>query len=63
MIPDRLPSGSSKGEQRLFAILQRLSDDCLVYYEPVISNRYPDFVVLDPDLGIVVIEGAARSLA
>jgi superfamily I DNA/RNA helicase len=56
MIPDRLPSGSSKGEQRLFAILQKLPDDWIVYYEPVISARYPDFVVIAPDLGIIVIE-------
>ncbi len=56
MIPDRLPSGSSKGEQRLFAILQRLPDDWIVYYEPVISDRYPDFVIIAPELGIIVIE-------
>jgi hypothetical protein len=56
MIPDRLPSSSRKGEQRLFAILQRLPDDWIVYYEPVISDRYPDFVVIAPDLGIAVIE-------
>jgi hypothetical protein len=56
MIPDRLPSGSSKGEQRLFAILQKLPDTYLVYYEPVISQRYPDFVIVAPDLGVIVIE-------
>jgi hypothetical protein len=26
MVPGRLPSGSSRGEQRLFAVLQRLPD-------------------------------------
>ncbi len=56
MVPDRLPSGSSKGEQRLFAILQRLPDDWIAYYEPVISDRYPDFVVIAPTLGVIVIE-------
>jgi hypothetical protein len=56
MIPDRLPSSSSKGEQRLFAILQRLPDDYIVYYEPVIAERYPDFVLIAPDLGVMVIE-------
>lgn len=56
MIPDRLPGGSGKGEQRLFAILQRLPDDWVVYYEPVISDRYPDFVLIAPDLGVAVIE-------
>ena len=38
MIPDRLPSGSSRGEQRLFAVLERLPDDVLVYYEPVVGG-------------------------
>jgi hypothetical protein len=56
MVPDRLPSGSSKGEQRLFAILQRLPDNWIVYYEPIIGSRYPDFVAIAPDLGIIVIE-------
>ena len=56
MIPDRLPSGSSQGEKRLFAILQKLPDDYIVYYEPIISERYPDFVVLAPDLGVIIIE-------
>jgi hypothetical protein len=56
MIPDRLPGNSSKGEQRLFAVLQKLPDDWIVYYEPVISARYPDFVVIAPDLGVIVVE-------
>ncbi len=56
MIPDRLPSGSSRGEQRLFAILQKLPEDWIVYYEPIISDRYPDFVVIAPQLGMIVIE-------
>lgn len=56
MIPDRMPSGASTGEKALFAILQRLPDDCIVYYEPIIENRYPDFVVVCPSLGIMTIE-------
>jgi hypothetical protein len=56
MIPDRLPAGASMGERRLFAVLQTLPDDYLVYYEPVIADRYPDFVILAPDLGVLVIE-------
>lgn len=56
MIPDRLPRSSSQGEKRLFAILQTLPDDWIVYYEPIIGERYPDFVVIIPDLGIAVIE-------
>jgi hypothetical protein len=56
MIPDRLPSRASKGEERVFALLKKLPDDCIVYYEPVIRDRYPDFVVILPNLGLLVIE-------
>ena len=35
MIPDRLPSGASAGEKRVFEAPQRLPDNCIVYYEPV----------------------------
>ncbi len=56
MIPDRLPRQSSQGEKRLFEVLQKLPDDYLVYYEPVVGNRYPDFVVVAPDLGVMIIE-------
>ncbi len=56
MIPDRLPSGASAGEKRVFDVLQRLPDNCIVYYEPVVSNRYPDFVVIIPEVGLLIIE-------
>ena len=56
MIPDRLPASASAGEGRVFAALQRLPDNCIVYYEPVVGTRYPDFLVLVPDLGLLVIE-------
>ena len=56
MIPDHLPAGTSRGEKRLFDILQNLPDDCIVYYEPVVANRYPDFVVILPDQGLLVLE-------
>ena len=48
MIPDAVPDGRSKGEQRLFARLQSLPDDCLVYDEPPVGDRYPGFVVIIP---------------
>lgn len=44
------------GERRLFQRLQDLPDDCIVYYEPVVANRYPDFVVIMPDAGLLIIE-------
>jgi hypothetical protein len=55
-IPDRLPSRASKGEERTFALLKKLPDDYLVYYEPNIDNRHPDFIVIAPDLGVIIIE-------
>ena len=56
MIPDQLPRRASRGEERLFNILKRLPDDYIVYYEPIIENRYPDFIVICPDMGLMVIE-------
>ena len=55
-IPDRLPSKASRGEERTFALLKKLPDDYLVYYEPNIDNRHPDFIVIAPDLGVIIIE-------
>jgi hypothetical protein len=56
MIPDRLSSGASAGEKRVFALLQQLPDEVIVYYEPVVSERYPDFIVIIPNVGLLVIE-------
>jgi len=56
MIPDKLPGGHSQGEILIFSILQRLPDDHVVYFEPVIKQRYPDFIVIFPEAGILVIE-------
>ena len=56
MIPDRLPSSASAGEKRVFELLQKLPDDVIVYYEPVVGERYPDFVVILPSVGLLVIE-------
>lgn len=56
MIPDSCPAGASAGEKNTFAILQQLPDDYIVYYEPIIARRYPDFIVICPDLGVLIIE-------
>ncbi|MGD1004644.1 MAG: 3'-5' exonuclease [Methanoregulaceae archaeon] len=55
-IPDRLPARASRGEDRTFSLLKKLPDDYLVYYEPNIDNRHPDFIVIAPDLGVIIIE-------
>ena len=56
MIPEKMPATSTAGEKRLFNILAKLPDDCLVYYEPVVRRRYPDFIVVLPTLGVLVFE-------
>lgn len=56
MIPDRLPAAATQGERRTFALLEKLPDDCICYYEPVVGERYPDFVVIIPQLGVLIIE-------
>ena len=56
MIPDRLPSRASRGEERVFELCKRLPDDYIVYYEPIIESRYPDFIIIAPNLGVLVIE-------
>ena len=56
MIPDRLPSSASAGEKKVFALLQQLPDEVIVYDEPVVAGRYPDFIVIIPSVGLLVIE-------
>jgi hypothetical protein len=56
MIPEKLPSNATQGERRTFALLEKLPDDCVCYYEPVVGERYPDFVVIIPELGVLIIE-------
>ncbi|NET42968.1 nuclease-related domain-containing DEAD/DEAH box helicase [Okeania sp. SIO2B3] len=56
IIPDRIPAKASAGEKRLYNILSRLPDDFSVWYEPDINGRYPDFIILSPDFGVLIIE-------
>ena len=56
MIPDRMLSGASAGEKRIFSILQKLPDDCIVYHENNCTGSYVDFIVISPHLGLLVIE-------
>ena len=47
---------ASRGEERTFALLKKLPDDYLIWYEPDIDNRHPDFIVIAPDPGVIIIE-------
>lgn len=57
MVPETIPRRATAGERLVFESLKRyLPSDYIVYYEPEIRGRRPDFVVIGPDLGIVVLE-------
>lgn len=57
-IPETFPPQSgTPGERRVFkALRDHLPEDYLVYYDIAIGGRHPDFVVIGPDLGLVVLE-------
>jgi hypothetical protein len=57
MIPETCPSKATVGEKTLFATLhEKLGDDCWAWYEPIVGDRFPDFVVLGPAFGVLIIE-------
>ncbi len=56
-IPETIRSSATTGERLFFRTLKTfLPDDYIVYFEPDIQGRRPDFVIIGPDLGIVVFE-------
>ncbi|RMG46986.1 MAG: hypothetical protein D6718_04585 [Acidobacteria bacterium] len=59
MIPDKLAAGATKGERAVFRFLKRYArpdDEHLVWCQPLVRRREPDFVLLSPDAGLLVIE-------
>ncbi len=56
-IPEAIRSSATAGERLLFRTLKTyLPDDYIVYYEPEIHGKRPDFVIIGPNLGLVVLE-------
>ncbi|MFD0048952.1 3'-5' exonuclease [Actinomycetes bacterium NPDC127524] len=56
-IPESIRSSATAGERLLFQTLKSyLPDDYIVYYEAEIQGKRPDFIIIGPDLGIVVLE-------
>lgn len=56
-VPETIRTSATVGERLLFRTLKNyLPDDYIVYYEPDILGKRPDFVILGPDLGIVILE-------
>src|SRR5260370_5673333 len=46
------------GERKVFVALRdHLPEDYLVYYDIPVDGRHPDFIIVGPDLGLVVLEG------
>ncbi|MGI0488551.1 NERD domain-containing protein [Pantanalinema rosaneae CENA516] len=57
MIPEGIPSKASQGEKTLFGILRdRLPDDFIVWYEPEVKGFFPDFLILGPNFGLLILE-------
>jgi hypothetical protein len=57
IIPDRIPKTSTAGEKLLFNTLKEyLPEEYVIYYEPEINGKRPDFVIIGPTLGILVLE-------
>lgn len=56
LIPDPLSGTATNGERELARLLRRLPEDWTVYYEPSVRGLRPDFVILAPDLGVLVLE-------
>ena len=64
MVPGSIPSKASQGEKTLYSILRDcLPDDFLVWYEPQIEGLLPDFVILSPTFGLLVLEVKGWSAA
>ena len=59
-VPERLGTGGVRvtgGERKVFASLRdHLPEDYLVYYNLRVKDRHPDFIVIGPDLGVVILE-------
>jgi hypothetical protein len=56
IIPESIPSKASKGVHHLFSALSSLPDEFLIYYEPLKNPSHPDFIIIGPYLGLLVIE-------
>ncbi len=57
MIPETIPDKTSQGEKNLFAALKsQLPDTFIVWYEPTINRLLPDFVILGPTFGLLILE-------
>ncbi|MBU5268249.1 NERD domain-containing protein [Virgibacillus proomii] len=56
-VPESIRSSATAGERILFNTLKEyLDDDYIIYYEPEINGKKPDFLIIGPYLGLLVLE-------
>ncbi|MCY1118573.1 AAA family ATPase [Bacillus safensis] len=56
-LPENIKSTATAGERILFRTLKEyLPEEYIVHYEPNINGFRPDFVIIGPDLGVLVLE-------
>ncbi len=48
--------GDNEGENCIKLLLDKLNHDYLVWFDIDVDRQYPDFTIIGPDIGIVVIE-------
>ncbi|CAM4521948.1 hypothetical protein FHS16_006347 [Paenibacillus endophyticus] len=59
MIPEVIRKSATAGERLVFRTLKtNLAEDYVVYFEPEIEGDRPDFVIIGPDLGLLVLDVA-----
>ncbi|TKD72219.1 3'-5' exonuclease [Pseudalkalibacillus hwajinpoensis] len=56
-VPEAIRTTATRGERVLFHTLKEyLDDDYIVYYEPEVNGKRPDFLIIGPYLGLLVLE-------
>ena len=60
MIPETIAvrsGAATRGEREVFEALRDiLPENYVVYYNISVKGRYPDFIIVGPDLGVVALE-------
>ncbi|QZY54388.1 nuclease-related domain-containing protein [Crassaminicella profunda] len=57
MIPDKITRSFTEGEREVFYFLEeKLPSDYFVWYELDVEDRYPDFVIVGPQIGVLILE-------
>lgn len=57
MYPKSIDDTARSGEKQMYNILQKaLPETYHVWFDTRINKRYPDFIILNPELGIIVLE-------